>query len=696
MINLQFIALQKGTKIPKNKGSWKKNTMDAETAFASNDDIAIIIPEGYIVIDIDNMDDAKIVKKILMENNIASLITITDKGMHFWFRHPSNVKINHSAKVRTYLSIEVDPRIGGKGYMVLRHNGVERDMEAIGCQDINGISELPKFLYPDNSKYSREQYGSFKGFKHGDCRVNKLHAYFGHLQQHNQTLAKEDMIQIIQLINDYLFDEPLNQDKLTREVLHNMTITDQHELTVVKQRYREEYQSSSSSSQIKIEEDVYDAELLDPISNIYFASNKEVSPAAFAQLFVQEYGIKYYNNHFYRYNYRTGCYESLSVTDNKAALIKLIHEKNLDLNRRNTEEIVQKVMSLSLITNKDICHNPDLFLLKNGIYNVKTHELTKFNSNMIFFDKIPVEYKPLDSFSKEEVKAFEDYRASLFESNKEEYVHLLDQILGYCFVRALPAQKLFFFWGPGGTGKSTYVNFMKDILGISNTKSISLKQIVENKFMVANLQGKLLNVSNETINKKITETEVLKELSVDSTVEVERKFENAQNTKLYAKHIFCCNDRLLCDDKAFWRRVIVIPFNVVFAGTENNVKDIKLQEAIFTDNIKSYAFAKAMEALKRLQANNYDFDSFEDLDNVLQDFSSNKNHIERFVDELGIDEETINNYETKEFPAMYENYCKNNNLQYPGPTKFKKQFELTLGLRKVRNSKTRKIHYEFE
>ena len=124
MQQYKYCGIRPGTKQPDCRWTTQSsNWDDAKT----KSDLAIIIPDDYIVVDIDDEQEGKALLKLVETNSqdydtVISCVMRTDHGYHFWFRKPQDVTleaigIKHTSKIKTLLTISVDYRVGGKGYM---------------------------------------------------------------------------------------------------------------------------------------------------------------------------------------------------------------------------------------------------------------------------------------------------------------------------------------------------------------------------------------------------------------------------------------------------------------------------------------------------------------------------------------------------------------------------------------------------
>lgn len=688
----KYCGIKPNTKQPDCR--WTTQSSDWDT-IKSKSDLAIVIPKGYIVVDIDDETEGKALLRFVQDASEyygypVSCVMRTDHGYHFWFRQPADesldsIGIKHTSKIKTLLTVTVDYRVGGKGYMVIRRNNRDREWVVGSWSDLANVEVIPDILHPiaptDDShkalyKSVCGKYGyqinddntllSYYGLPKGQ-RTTALLSYYGYLKAESPNMSRDINLckRVIWYINQYLCAEAIPEDELCKEILNNENRVTVQDRAPQKKRVG----GGNISLNLHAQAANHNKEEKTPIKT----TKSNLSYEDMAQEIIDTYDIIYYSGNYYRYN--NGVYEAL---DNKPKDSELLIERMImgqypGLLARQKKEITRNIKTKTMISHSN--DNGNLLALNNGIYNVSDHTFQPWedveDGKYHFFSRIPITFNSLVPVD-QTIVDFENYRSSLFpEETAEDYKKVLDQILGYTFYRKLPAQKIFFLYGPGGTGKSTYANFLRRLIGVSNTRSVTLDRIISDRFILASLENKMMNIGDETITaESIKSVDLLKSLAVDSNIEVEAKYKDSRNIELYTKHIFCSNERPQTQDKAFWDRVIVVPFTNVFRNTDNNIPDEKLKRLMDSETIKSYMFNLAMAELKELQANNWQFTITAEMQAAKDDFvPTSDNPIEVWIRDANINEDTISDYDAPDIPIMYKQWCAQHNYRYCGRNK---------------------------
>ena len=120
-------------------------------------------------------------------------------------------------------------------------------------------------------------------------------------------------------------------------------------------------------------------------------------------------------------------------------------------------------------------------------------------------------------------------------------------------------------------GKSTILRLMRKLFGDGNIVSISLQDLVYNRFMGQKLDGKLLNIYADINDKKITDLDKFKLFVSGDSITVERKNGHPYEITPKTKHFFSTNTlpEIQEDNNAVYRRFVIIEFPNSFEGKED-------------------------------------------------------------------------------------------------------------------------------
>lgn len=202
---------------------------------------------------------------------------------------------------------------------------------------------------------------------------------------------------------------------------------------------------------------------------------------------------------------------------------------------------------------------PDLLCLQNGILDLRTLELRPHTPDVVFTWKLPVSYDPAATCPR-----FEQFLEEVMPDPKRR--ELLVDIMGYFLWRRNPFQVMFICVGDGANGKTTWFRVIEAMLGPEAIATESLQSLASQRFATAELEGKLANLCDDLpFDKPIAATGILKILTGEGKLTAEKKFLPRFSFRFDGKLIANANQtpEVRDDTGAFWRRVIVIPWELV-------------------------------------------------------------------------------------------------------------------------------------
>lgn len=169
-------------------------------------DVGMLIPEPYVVLDFDSMDDWEIIKEILVKENLESVIMTSKRGGHVWFK--SEKPLTNHIGINTPITLNIDIRSWGKlSYVKVKTKGVWRDFKKINVDKLEDIQYIPDWIKPLKHNFD------LSNMRSGSGRNDALFRYIIPLTQVG--LSKEQIQNLFGLINKYVFNEPLSQSELS-------------------------------------------------------------------------------------------------------------------------------------------------------------------------------------------------------------------------------------------------------------------------------------------------------------------------------------------------------------------------------------------------------------------------------------------------------------------------------------------------
>jgi putative DNA primase/helicase len=159
----------------------------------------------------------------------------------------------------------------------------------------------------------------------------------------------------------------------------------------------------------------------------------------------------------------------------------------------------------------------------------------------------------------------------------------LKEFAGYCLMHwQLPQHKALFLVGPTASGKSTFLDTIRAMLGSDTTASLTPQQMTSERFGGAELYGSWANIRNDINSDMIDNTGTFKELIAGDPIKAEKKFKDPFMFSPTAKHLFSANQlpEASTDDEAFYRRILLVAFPETIPRPE---RDPRLDEKLQTE-----------------------------------------------------------------------------------------------------------------
>lgn len=209
----------------------------------------------------------------------------------------------------------------------------------------------------------------------------------------------------------------------------------------------------------------------------------------------------------------------------------------------------------------ELNHFPDHWVnFRNGMYDPIKGELHPHDPKYFCLNQIPHKYDPAAEHGPGNY--IDKYLH--FITSEDDDRQMLLQYIGLCCTHDISQQKMLILNGLGGTGKSTLINLIQEVVGIQNISNVALTQFENDRFASIDLMGKLMNACADLEIDALDNTSVVKKLVGDDRVRGQFKGENAVNFMNYAKLLFSTNELPLVRNEktnGFYRRLLILTMN---------------------------------------------------------------------------------------------------------------------------------------
>lgn len=573
------------------------------------DEFAGILANDIVLVDFDDETHAKIALDIIKEKQLDCIVVKTTRGVHAYFK--SN---GYTQTCRTHASLacglKADIKLGSRNsYAICKFNGTEREI----IYRTDTLDEIPNCFIPLKNDID------FVNMENGDGRNQTLYNHILTLQ--SLGLSKDDIRKVLQIANDFVFEEPLSTSEL--------------EIIGRDEAFRED----------------------SFFEGAVFAFDK------FSRFLISECHIIKLNGQLYVY--KDGVYVQ-GNTFIEAAMIKYIPR----LTKSRRTEILEYI---TLVMTDEAEPAPsNLIAFKNGIYDIVKDEMLPFDPKHIITNKINFDYNP--NAKSELVKN----TMRKISCNNDEIIMLLYEVAGYCLFRKSELGKSFILSGKGANGKSTYLDMIRTMLGFENVASLDLSELCS-EFKNSTIVGKLANIGDDISGDFIPDVSVFKKLCTGEALTFNEKFKQPYQASSYAKLLFSANSvpRMgkTKDSYAIKRRVVIVPFKARFTKDDPDYSPFIKYELREAANIE-YFIKMAVEGLKCVLENN-EFTTCEVIEKEMETYEIENNSVLSFIDNGDV---KIENESVGEIYLSYSVYCRESNLQAMSKIAFSKEIQKHTGL----------------
>lgn len=619
---MQYIILDGKTPTHGFKDGKGTKTWDEVKDF---DNVAVIVPKGYVVLDFDTTSDAEIMLKIVDGLGLKCKVMKTTRGIHCWFRSPEEDPKNF-IKNRLAVGIYCDRKAGGRNaYVKVKQDGNNREwIRKVSSKEIQVVPKWLTSISAPSGKFA------FKDMGEGSGRNQELFNYIVYLQ--TKGFTRDEIKETIQVINDYVLADPLPDSEVATICRDEAFKPD-----------------DVIAEQIQKAED----------KKAGFSHND------FGDQLIQEFKIIEVNGVLYVYE--DGYYQA----DDKIIENKMIELYPGILQRQRTE-VLAYIRIKTHVNATDLKVNPYVINLKNTRLDIRTSNCLEFTPDAIEFDRIPVTYNP------SAYCADLDKMLNRVFCGDREVINLFEEMLGAILIKHNRFQKAFLFYGSGSNGKSTILDLIKTFLGPRNYSAIALEKVTD-RFNTAELENKLANIGDDVDNVTLKDTGTLKKLFSGNAIMVERKGERPYTIEPYATHVYSCNaiPRSFDKSEGFYRRWLLIPFNARFSVDDEDY-DPMIGDKITSDEALSYLLNIGIRGAKRLMKKGY-FTEPQSVKDALEAYKADNSTVLSWIDDTELSEDYFLEKPRDALYSEFADWCKVSGIKTSNVTGKKTFFKEVVG-----------------
>lgn len=227
---------------------------------------------------------------------------------------------------------------------------------------------------------------------------------------------------------------------------------------------------------------------------------------------------------------------------------------------RSSEEIVVEV--------RDLDKYPHFIACRNGTVDLKSGELLPPDRDLLLTRGVEIDYEP-DTVAEE----FQSFLNTIFGSS-QEVIGYVQRFFGYSLTGEVSEHALAIFYGDGANGKTQLLNAVMYVMG-SNAIAAPDGLLVQRKSTphderIATLRGRRLVLSSELEDESHLAEALVKQLTGGDRLSARHlygqrfEFDPTHTLVLVTNHL----PRVSGTDGAIWRRIKIVPFQVVISADD--------------------------------------------------------------------------------------------------------------------------------
>ena len=521
------------------------NIGEAKNAVADGYRLGWIVPNKYIVIDIDNHDNPKsaiTLEKVLYTKGIKFWSNESKQGTHFIFKNDSEVMKGRGtfAGQLTPLGIRADGRGSNKGYIILPVNDEHFRHWKDWSNDT--IDDLPFFCRPLRPAKADDPIFIDMPQGGGSDALIKIRG----IACATNMITKDEAIDCLRIINEIIWSNPM-PEKMFQE-------------TVAREVNYENIATADGTGPEK--------------------ANKW---RLLAQQLIKTYNLIALGDTIHIYEH--GHYRPFSPHELQTFILE---KGSMDATASQRKETIEFITALAQKDYSQINKDYAIISVKNGMLDLNSAALTPHsaeNYNTIYLDweyREDVEYSEIiDNFMKQ------------ISDGDVKKMQFLYEVAGYCLLKKSIFEKFFIFKGSGGTGKSTFCNLIMRMVGKRYVSTVKLNQF-DQDYYLATMIDKLVNIDFDASDKKTLEDSGrFKSITCSEPVSVRQIYAAVVEMVSCATVIINANHMPKIADKSegLYRRMILVEIDKKIQHP-----DPKFLEKI-TDSDMEYFFYKAVQGI---------------------------------------------------------------------------------------------------
>lgn len=524
----------------------------------------LVIPDGYDVIDIDEMQEGEAIFQALLEGEFNFHAIKTVRGYQFFFRSTGKIT-GQDAKVLMAGGFVGDYRLAGRGQVVMPSTNTE-GREWVHIAEVE-LDAMPIFF--ERLKKVEANSRPFDIPVHEGGRNNTLYSHCCRLNEFGY--SQKEVLYIMRFLNHYFFMPSIDE----REFEATLTSAFQHEPSG--SNYGSQTKGGQAATQVSKPSfnmtEMGNAERL-----VYRSGNNLRYCIEFEEWLLWD-GSTWIEDKKRRI-------ERIAIKTFREMYNEMANEDDTDQRKKiykwaqSSERSsvflnsINRAQAMLPVTQQELNKDPFKLNCLNGVLDLKTGELLQHKRDYLITKNTYINYD-----SKAKCPNWIKFLENIFKHEdgeiKRDLIDFIQKAVGYALTGDTNEQVAFFLWGTGRNGKSTLINTIKDLLGDYSKQTNSdtfTSKINEGGINndIARLHGsRFVSAVESEDGQKLSES-LIKQLTGGEPITARflrrEFFEFMPEFKIF----FTTNHKPIVkgDDEGIWRRIRLIPFDYTIPKEE--------------------------------------------------------------------------------------------------------------------------------
>jgi putative DNA primase/helicase len=264
-----------------------------------------------------------------------------------------------------------------------------------------------------------------------------------------------------------------------------------------------------------------------------------------------------------------GIYDGISSEDDEKKRNALLKWAMQSESAVRIDAMIKSARPYLTVASAQFDTRPDLLCVRNGVVNLRTGQLIPHDATMMLTKRTHIDYDP--SATAPKWRAFLD---RIFEGNGD-VLQFIQRAVGYTLTGSTDEHCLFFLYGVGANGKSTFLEAMRMVMG-EYYVTTSVEAMLATEYTggatpyVASLPGMRMAMASEMPEGRRFNESLIKDITGGGTITARRlygdPFEFQPSHTMWISGNY--RPRITGTDEGIWRRLKVVPFNAFIPPEE--------------------------------------------------------------------------------------------------------------------------------